>query len=125
MNITDLLSLQAALRPNAITICGSSYDWSYEKLDLLVWRVAAYFYQNGIRKRDIVAQIFDNELTLVVSLLATAFSIGKNDSNFIKEQLIKESKSAFVVTDIAEGYIFKISIINTKEINTYRYYALM
>ncbi len=105
-NMTDIVSKQARLQPHAIAIYTIGGTLTYEKLEILVWKMATLLNRNGVRAADVVAMIFNDELILMVVMLAvarigaTVFSIYENTPSILKKKLFEDTTVNFLVTDI-------------------------
>lgn len=105
-NISDLISRQADLRPDAIAIYYGEDSLSYKQLDLLVWKIANYLNENGVRKGDVLAHMFDDELTLFISMFSTArlgatvFSVSASTPVMLRDEMLSKAKTKFIVTNL-------------------------
>jgi len=90
MNLANELSKQAQLRPDATAIHLPRGTLSFRQLEELTWRAATFLHQNGVKAGDVVALTFASELTLLVTMLATArigatvFSLPRNSPPFLR-----------------------------------------
>ncbi len=109
-NLTDELSNQANLRPEAIAIHLPVANISFRQLETLTWRAATFLHQNGIRAGDVVALTFANELTLIITMLATArigataFSIPRGSPAILQAEMAATAKAQVLATDIVDLY---------------------
>lgn len=106
VNISDLISRQAELRPDAIAIYYGEDSLSYKQLDLLVWKIANYLHENGVRKGNVLAHMFDDELTLFISMFSTArlgatvFSVSASTPVMLRDEMLSKAKTKFIVTNL-------------------------
>jgi acyl-coenzyme A synthetase/AMP-(fatty) acid ligase len=106
-NLADELTNQASLRPEAIAIRLRARDISFRQLEILTWRAATFLHRNGTRAGDVVALSFANELTLIITMLATArigataFSVPAGSPPILQAEMLAKAKARILATDIA------------------------
>jgi len=71
-NLTHLISHQANIRPNAIAIALLNKTITYQELDHLIWTAASFFNDKDINTQDTVALLCEDELLLMICMLALA-----------------------------------------------------
>jgi len=109
-NLADELTNQASLRPEAIAIRLRTGDISFRQLEILTWRAATFLHRNGARAGDVVALSFANELTLIITMLATArigataFSVPAGSPPILQAEMLEAAKARILATDIADPY---------------------
>ncbi len=104
-NFTDILIQQANERPNAIALIKENEQISYHQLNKLVWQCATYLYQQGIREGDVVVHMFEDELLIVIAMLANArmgatmlASVQMVSKEFL-EEVVNEINASFILSD--------------------------
>lgn len=120
MNLTDLITKQSKSRPDSIAVYYDEGSISYKELEYLIWRVSNDLYENGVKRGDVISLLFDDELMLLISMLATArlgatvFSLPISTPMLLCDEMLKKVKAVFIVTNI------KISKIGLKKITINR-----
>lgn len=105
MNITDELTRQALVRPDAIAVALPNATLSYHQLEDFTWRAVAFLHQQGIRKRDVVAMFFSSELSLLIAILAvarlggTAFTLPLGLPSVLRAELLEDTGAEFLLSD--------------------------
>jgi acyl-coenzyme A synthetase/AMP-(fatty) acid ligase len=104
-NLADILTFQAKEKPNKIAIYSSSFEISFKELENYVCKTAKYFQQKNIKERDIIIHNFENELLIIVSMLALAkigatfISVSKNIPKLELEEIKENLKPLFLISD--------------------------
>lgn len=107
MNITQIITSQAEIRPNAIAICTPEITLSYRQLEALVIQNAIYLYQHGVRSSNVIAHRFHNELNALIAFLscakigATVFSVSVHTPSIMLEENLDILNTAGILTDEA------------------------
>jgi len=108
MNICDLLERQAGQLGESPCVHHAGGTWSYRDLYLHVRRAAIALRQEGVRAGDVVAHAFADELTQLVTLLATArigataFSLPLNTPPVRRDELLHQVSAVWLATDLGE-----------------------
>jgi acyl-coenzyme A synthetase/AMP-(fatty) acid ligase len=109
-NLADELTNQASSRPEAIAVRLRASDVSFRQLEILTWRAATFLHRSGARAGDVVGLSFANELTSIVTMLATArigattFSVPAGSPPILQAQMLEEAKARILATDIADPH---------------------
>ncbi len=109
MNLANELSRQAQLRPDATAIHLPKGTLSFRQLEELTWRAATFLHRNGVKAGDVVAHTFASELTLLVTMLATArigatvFSLPRNSPPFLRAEMAAGASAHILATDCADA----------------------
>lgn len=104
-NFTDILTLQAKQQPDAIAIYTVARFITYQNLDRYVWQMATYLKKEDIKPGDIVVNQFDDDLLLVIVMLAiartgaTILSIPSNMPDLQLQDIIKKVNPSSIVKD--------------------------
>ena len=107
MNITDMLESQAVARGDAPLIVLHDCKLSFRALDIRVWQLSAQLQQSGVERGDVVAHTFADELDLFCCMLATArigatvFSLPQATLPWKREQLLADTRTRHLATDVA------------------------
>lgn len=104
-NFTDILIQQANEQPNAIALIKENEEISYHQLETLVWQCATYLFQQGIREGDVVVHMLEDELLIVIAMLANArigatmlASVQMVSKEFL-EEVADEINASFILSD--------------------------
>jgi acyl-coenzyme A synthetase/AMP-(fatty) acid ligase len=104
-NITFGLIEQAKATPKAPVLLLPEREVSYAELDALVWRCAQHLYDHGVRRGDVVALSFENDLGIVVSMLAVArlgasvISVPQSATALQREEMRSRANIGFLACD--------------------------
>lgn len=107
MNITQIITSQAEIRPNAIAICTPEITLSYRQLENLVTQNATYLYQSGIQSSNVIAHRFHNELNALIAFLScaklgvTVFSASVHTPSIMLEENLDIVDTTGILTDEA------------------------
>lgn len=105
MNIVQIISEQAQIRPDAIAICTPEMTLSYVQLERLMIQGAQYLYHCGVRSSHVTALRFTNELNALIAFLSCAtigssvFSISAHTPALMLEESLESVKAETVLTD--------------------------
>jgi len=105
-NITDTITNNAKNIPDYIAVYMDNQSYTYKELEELVLKTTSFLHLNNINQNDILAMTFENEFTYLLIILATAklgatvFSISESNTFLLSEDMIKSSKSKFLISDI-------------------------
>ena len=108
VNLSSLISRHANLKPDGMALCMGTQTYSYRQLDVLVWKATKILHDKGVKKSDVLAQVFDDEVTLIIMMLATArlgatvFSLDKSSSTLLGKEMIHKVSAKFIVTDVED-----------------------
>lgn len=106
-NITFDLIEHARTRPEATALIRHGQDIGYGELDAMVWRVAQYLHDQGVRSGQVVALTFQSEFFLALSLLAlirlgaTTLTIRKSATPYEINQWVSVAHPSFTLSDVA------------------------
>lgn len=109
-NLADELTKQANVQPEAPAVHLPYRSVSFRQLENLVWRTAIHLHRNGIRPSVVVALTFANELTLVITMLATArigatvLSIPTGTPVIQQAEMATAASARVLATDISGGH---------------------
>lgn len=107
MNITQIITSQAEIRPNAIAIYTPEITLSYRQLENLVTQNATYLYQSGIQSSNVIAHRFHNELNALIAFLScaklgvTVFSASVHTPSIMLEENLDIVDTTGILTDEA------------------------
>uniref|UniRef100_Q3ARY0 Acyl-CoA synthetases (AMP-forming)/AMP-acid ligases II-like protein n=1 Tax=Chlorobium chlorochromatii (strain CaD3) TaxID=340177 RepID=Q3ARY0_CHLCH len=120
-NFTEILTQQALKQPDAIAVIREDEHISYQRLEELVWQCVMYLYQQGVREGDVVVHIFEDELLIVIAMLANArmgatmLSVPETvPKNFLQET-IKEVNVSFILSDLHINNSIHLNAISLKK----------
>jgi len=108
VNISDVLEQQACLLKDVPCIRFTNSYWSFDYLNLCVWRIASLLHSKGVVKGDVLALTFKNELLLLVTMMATArigatvFSVPLNTPSVRKRKMLKQVNARYLTTDLVD-----------------------
>ena len=101
-NFTDILTLQATKRAKSIAIYTLDDAIDYETLEVYVWRVATFLSQHNVQAGDVIIHSFEDELLLIVSMLAlarmgaTLVAVKSNVSTEQLDEIIQTTQATFL-----------------------------
>lgn len=104
-NLADILTFQVKKRPNKIAIYSSSFEITFKELESYVCKTAKYFQQKDIKEKDLVFHTFEDELLIIISMLALAkigatfISVSKNIPKLQLDEITKNLKPSFLISD--------------------------
>jgi cyanophycin synthetase len=107
-NLTDGLTVQAALRPDATAVHLPARIVTFSQLEDLVWRAAMFLNRHSVTAGDVVAITCSNELAILVATLATArigattFSVPIGTPSIQRAEVVGAVKAQFLVTDLLD-----------------------
>lgn len=110
-NITFDLIEHARTQPTAPALIRAGKDVSYRELDTMVWRVAQYLHDEGVRAGQVVALTFQSEFFLALSLLAltrlgaTTFTVRKSATAYEIDRWFAAVKPSFMLVDTANSAV--------------------
>lgn len=102
-----MLESQAAARGPAPAILLQDRELTFPELNARVGQLAGELHGAGVRRGDVVAHTFDDELRLFCCMLATArigatvFSLPLNTPPVKRQQLLEQVRARHLATDIA------------------------
>jgi len=108
-NFTNILTQQAQKQPKAIALILEDETISYELLEGLVSKCATYLNQQGVKEGDVVAELFDNGLLSVITMLASArmgatlFTISETMPKDFLNQIIEDINASFIISDFEKN----------------------
>lgn len=124
-NLTDIISRQAKINPNSIAICTGKENIAYEELDNLIWKASSYFYNSQIRKGEVVLFLIDDELLLMIAIMATArigataFTAQINTPELLLDETVKKINATKIISSAAYFLNSINLVINIEDIRTY------
>jgi acyl-coenzyme A synthetase/AMP-(fatty) acid ligase len=104
-NFTEILTQQANKQPDAIAIVKEDEHISYQQLEKLAWQCATYLYQQGIREGDVVIHMLEDELLIVIAMLANAkigatmLAVQKTVPKAFLDKTIDEVNAKFILSN--------------------------
>ena len=104
-NIADILTYQAKKYPNKIAIYSSTMEVTFKQLENYVVKTANYFKHTKLKSKDIVIHDFQDELLLLISMLAlakigvTLISISKNIPKLQLNEILNNLKPKVLITE--------------------------
>jgi len=104
-NLANILTFQTKKRPNKIAIYSSSFEITFKELESYVCKTAKYFQQKNIKEKDLVLHNFEDELLIIISMLALAkigatfISVSKNIPKLQLDEITKNLKPIFLISD--------------------------
>ena len=107
-NLTFDLMAHAASTPDATALTFGQERLSYRAVDDAVWRFSQHLHEHGIRAGDVLGLTVSDELTLVLTLLAsvrlgaTAYSIPRTATAVQREAMIARGRIKALATDQPE-----------------------
>ncbi len=118
MNIVNLLSRQAAERPNADALILSDRTISYRALDTLVWKAATTLHRMGIRPGEVVAISFQTQYAALIAMLAiarigaTIFSLPASTPLAQRKRSLAQVGATVVLTDSVTSDSVRVKTVN-------------
>jgi acyl-coenzyme A synthetase/AMP-(fatty) acid ligase len=107
-NLTDELTQQSLIRPDAIAIYTADTQTTFSELEKRVWQASTLLHNHGIRSGNVIVLTFSDELTLLITLLATArigatsFTLAKDMPAIQRAQMIASINAQRVATDCTD-----------------------
>ena len=104
-NIADIVSYQADIQADAIAVYTKEENLTYKQLDNLIWKLSNYLHKKNVVSGDVVTLVLNNELTILVSMLAlarlgaTVFSIPTSTPKLVFENMLANVNSKLMITD--------------------------
>lgn len=106
MNITDLITIQSKERAkkSAVKLYGRSISYRY--LEQLILRMTVSLHTQGVREGDVIAHVFSDELSLLISMCAvnrlggTVFSLPINTPSLYLKEKLHSINANLIVTDV-------------------------
>lgn len=123
-NITDVVTYHAMKQPNSIALVTPNRQLSYMDLENLASKCGSFFIECGVKENDIVVLIIEDEVLLIIALLAiarigaTALSLNPHTPDTYRQTKIKEIDTKILVTDKIDYFIpsLKNIIFGEKEV---------
>jgi len=124
-NISDLLSIQAKVQPEAIAIFRSEGAVSFAQLESLTWKMSSFLVARGIDKGSVICVAIEDEITLLLSLLAltrigaTYISLPKHLPDSQQHNLLSSIDICVTDNAVKDGYNFSRIVVDLSLLTNY------
>ena len=111
--VHNIFREQVKIRPQAIAVTSWDGELTYEQLDNLTDKLAAYLIEKSVKPEYLVPMCFDKSMYTIVAMMATlkaggaCVHLGKNSPIDRMSEIIGQTEASIVLTDNIHAYKFK------------------